>query len=420
MGQQKSQNRFRLFQWRMLLITMFCYLFFYTGRHNFGWAAAPMAQDLGVSFEKIGWISFSMLIGYAIGQFINGNLADRFNPRIMITVGGLMSVLTNVAISFAESYAMVAVLWTVNGYFQSMAWAPGSKLIANWWPAKERGMAFGFYTMAAASSSAFTYFLSIILIQQQQSWQMLFRIPVLFLLLAVVIFYLVARAKPSDLGFENLMPAHASSATRNWQNRYAAVLGNKPFLTACIAIGFQSMARYALIFWVPVYFLGDTGKNDSIQIWISLLLPVGMAIGALTFGRISDSVFKGNRPPAIAMGMFSCAAISLLIFLLPKELDVVSGLFIFAAGFFAYGPQANFWPICPELLGENLAGTGIGIMNMTAYLFAALGEPVLGKVIDTTGNTAMIFVAVAIIAAISGTVVLFVKKSKYIQSNASN
>ena len=31
---------FRLAQWRMLLATMFCYLFYYTGRQNFGWAAA--------------------------------------------------------------------------------------------------------------------------------------------------------------------------------------------------------------------------------------------------------------------------------------------------------------------------------------------------------------------------------------------
>lgn len=49
--------------------------FFYTGRHNFGWAAKGMATSLNVSYSYIGWISFAMLLGYAIGQFINGNLA---------------------------------------------------------------------------------------------------------------------------------------------------------------------------------------------------------------------------------------------------------------------------------------------------------------------------------------------------------
>src|SRR5690606_17201056 len=96
-----SQNGFRRQQWIMLLITMFCYLFFYTGRHNFGWAARDMAADLDISYTMIGWISFSMLIGYAIGQLINGNLADRFGARTMVPIGATLSVGANVAISYS-------------------------------------------------------------------------------------------------------------------------------------------------------------------------------------------------------------------------------------------------------------------------------------------------------------------------------
>ena len=43
---QDHQKNFRREQWKMLLAAMFCYLFFYTGRHNFGWAAHAMADDL--------------------------------------------------------------------------------------------------------------------------------------------------------------------------------------------------------------------------------------------------------------------------------------------------------------------------------------------------------------------------------------
>src|SRR4051812_35427209 len=116
MQSPQKKPRFRAMQWRMLLITMFCYLFFYTGRHNFGWAAHAMANDLHVSFEKIGWISFAMLLGYAAGQFINGNMADRFSPRVMIPVGGILSVAANVAISFSHTFSTILVLWTLNGF----------------------------------------------------------------------------------------------------------------------------------------------------------------------------------------------------------------------------------------------------------------------------------------------------------------
>src|SRR5690606_21870784 len=96
-----SPKRFRNEQWKMLLITMFCYLFFYTGRHNFGWAAKDLAADLAISYAMIGWISFSMLIGYAIGQLINGNLADHFGARLMIPLGALLSVCANIGISYS-------------------------------------------------------------------------------------------------------------------------------------------------------------------------------------------------------------------------------------------------------------------------------------------------------------------------------
>lgn len=182
------QSSFRGQQWKMLLVTMFCYLFFYTGRHNFGWAAKGMATSLNVSYSYIGWISFSMLLGYAIGQFINGNLADRLSARVMVTTGAYLSVLTNIAVSYSDSITVIMILWALNGYFQSMAWAPGGKLISNWWNEEELGKAFGFYTMAAGLSSVLTYLLSIVLLQQGMEWRMLFRLPVLFLLVAATIF----------------------------------------------------------------------------------------------------------------------------------------------------------------------------------------------------------------------------------------
>jgi MFS transporter, OPA family, glycerol-3-phosphate transporter len=250
----RSKNKFRRQQWKMLLVTMLCYLFFYTGRHNFGWAAKAMAGELQVSYEMIGWVSFSMLIGYAAGQLINGNLADHFSPRIIIPLGGLLSVATNIAISFAHSFQLVLVLWALNGYFQSMAWAPGSRLISNWWGKEEKGKAFGFYTMAAGSSSVVTFLLSVLLLQQGLEWRWIFRIPVLFLLAGIIVFFIFARNKPSDLGFEDLSPETGALEQTSWQERYKAVFSNRRFMIACVAMGFESMARYGLVFWVPIHY----------------------------------------------------------------------------------------------------------------------------------------------------------------------
>ncbi len=391
----------------MLLLTMFCYLFFYTGRHNFGWAAKQLAVALNISFEKIGWVSFSMLIGYAAGQLVHGNWADRFSPKHMITIGGLLSVTANVLISFSSSFTAILILWTLNGYFQSMAWAAGSRIISNWWRDK-RGLAFGMYTMAAGTSSILTYLFSILLVNE--GWRNLFRIPVLFLAVAVIIFFIFVRNGPAYA--EGSEEKIIEQEKLDWKHSYATVFRNKKFLVVCLSIGFQSMARYGLIFWIPLYFLSKETDAATSRVWVSLLLPVGMAIGAFSFGYISDKFFNSDRIKSIALGMTCCAIVSVLLFVFQLQSTFVIGVFVFLAGFCSYGPQANFWPLAPELLGQRYVGTGTGVMNMCAYLFAALGEPLMGKLIDVTNNKAIIFLIVALIALLSAGTILLTKMFK--------
>ena len=104
--------------------------------------------------------------------------------------------------------------------------------------------------------------------------------------------------------------------------------------------------------------------------------------------------------------MIVSACLAFLIYLIPIHNLLLSGMVMFAAGLFVYGPQANFWPMSPDLLGEKYVATGIGIMNMCAYLFAALGEPLLGHVIDSTGgNTSSVFIVIMIICLVCAIVV---------------
>ncbi|WP_316788623.1 MFS transporter [Pedobacter frigoris] len=407
-------KKFRNQQWVMLLICMLCYLFFYTGRHNFGWAVKDMSKELNIGYAQVGWISFSMLIGYAVGQFINGNLADRFSARFMVVTGAYLSVCMNIAISFSQSAGLIMIFWAFNGYFQSMAWAPSSKVISNWWSKEEKGKAFGLFTMSAGLSSAVTYLLSIVMIQQHMEWRMLFRLPVLLLLVVATIYLWVIRDKPSLLGFQEFEEnrSEPSAPKEDWVRRYKVVFNNKGFMMASLSFAFESMARYGLIFWVPVHYLGENWKANPSYLWVTFLLPIGMATGALSFGILSDSLFKRNRIASIRFGMLISAGLALLIYLLPAENIIVGAVLMFFVGFFVYGPQANFWTLSPEMLGNKYTGTGIGLMNMCGYVFAALGEPMFGHVIDLLGNSDVIFIIVSVICLLSAIVISLVKVNK--------
>jgi OPA family glycerol-3-phosphate transporter-like MFS transporter len=399
----------------MLLATMFCYLFFYTGRQTFGFAIPGIQQELGLSKSTLGWASAALLWTYAIGQSINGNLGDKFGGRRLMSLGAVLSCGLNWMVSFGTSFACLTIPWAANGYAQSMGWAPGSRVLSNWWPQSERGKVYGAYVFAAGSSSVLAFATSTLILELDLNWRWIFRLPVLLLLIGGAVYYVIVRDRPEELGFAPLpdesndagnesgitprtKPTHNESS---WQ-RYRYVLSNPRFIIASLAIGFQSMARYGLLIWVPVHFLGEDWKNSDTK-WMALALPVGMAFGAIASGWLSDRVFHSNRSRVISLFLFLAAACSVAMYFLSRDHWLGVPLLLLT-GFFTYGPQSAFWALCPDLLGRARAGTGTGVMNTFAYVFAGLGEPLIGWVIESNGETSLVFAIVAA-ACLTGSII---------------
>lgn len=407
----------------MLFAVMFCYLFYYTGRQTFGFAIPGMQAEFGVSKATLGWVSAAMLWCYAIGQAFNGNLADKFGGRRMMSAGAALSCAANWAVSFSTNIVSLGALWGLNGFFQAMGWAPGSRLLSNWFGRHNRGRAFGFYVFAAGMASVLSYITSILVVHSfQLDWRWIFRLPVLLMLVGGVVFYFVVRERPEDLGLRSpheedvdQNALEASDEETSWQ-RYKAVLGNWRLLLGGIAIGFQNMARYGLLIWVPVHFLGGSGNEPTSPStfidpqWISLALPIGMAIGAVTNGWVSDKIFAARRYIPIVLYMALATATSLVMYMIPASAVLPGLCMLFLCGFFVYGPQSSFWALCPDLAGPKRAGTAIGIMNFFAYLFAGLGEPLIGGILDAHQDTSLIFLIVAAASGASATVALLIRR----------
>ena len=397
---------------------MFCYLFFYTGRQTFGFAILGIQGELGISKTTLGWASAALLWAYAIGQSINGNLGDRFGGRRMMSLGALLSCGLNWVVSFGSNLLTLIVPWTANGYAQSMGWAPGSRVLSNWWGHQERGKVYGLYVFAAGLSSVLAFSTSTLILEFDLGWRWIFRLPVLLLLLGGIVYFVIVRDRPRDLGFE-LSPSHSDDSPSEFEVedeednesswiRYRHVLSNPRFLIASVAIGFQSMARYGLLIWVPVHFLGEDWKNSD-TMWISIALPIGMAFGALTSGWMSDRLFHSNRSRVIVLFMVLAALASLGMFFLPRDSSLGIAL-LFLTGFFAYGPQSAFWALCPDLLGNTRVGTGTGIMNTFAYVFAGFGEPLIGWIIEVNHNTSLVFAVVAVACVFSALIALSIRR----------
>lgn len=269
-----SEAKFSRLKWRMLLAAMFCYLFFYTGRQTFGFAIPGIQEDLGLSKTTLGSISGAMLWCYAAGQMVNGNLADKFGGRRLMAAGAVLSTILNWCTSFAVGSKSLAFFWGANGFTQAMGFPSGGRVISNWWGPHERGKSFGFYLFAAGLSSVLAFVTSTIVVDTlKMDWQWIFRIPVLLMLVGGITFMWWPATAPRPP--ESLRPS-PTPATRNTSRRllrvdttrslarYRAVLRNPKIWSTGVTIGFQNAARYGLLIWVPVYFLGKDWKEGAV------------------------------------------------------------------------------------------------------------------------------------------------------------
>jgi sugar phosphate permease len=397
---------YRRYKWTALLGVSFCYLFYYTGRQTFGFAIPGRQKELGLSKEMLGWVSAAMLWAYAVGQSINGNLGDKFGGRIMMFAGAVLSFAANWATSFASSFIALLLAWGLNGYFQAMGFAPGSRLLSNWWGQKNRGFVYSFYVGMSGFSSVLAYFLPIVILGSfGLDWRWIFRLSTLLMLFGAIVMFFSVRERPEDVGLdhaadETLLENADGGGTdeaRASLSRYGAVLSNWRLYATGLSIGFQNAARYALLVWIPVHFLGPNWKAGSAIIdptWITVALPVGMALGASTNSWLSDILFRSRRYPAIITYMVLAAIIAIAMEFVPHgSLLGIFGLFL--CGFFVFGPASSFWALCPDIFGRHLSGTATGVLNFISYACAGLGEPLIGRVMDRTGDTSIIFPVVA-------------------------
>jgi sugar phosphate permease len=359
-----------------------------------------------------------MLWCYAGGQFINGNLGDKLGGKAMMIAGAVLSLAANWVFSFGHTFLFFLLAWGANGYFQSMGFAPGSRLLSNWWDHKHRGFVYGVYIGFSGFSSVLAYVFPVLILGTMHlDWIWIFRLAPLSMLLGALVLLIFVSERPEDKHLKSVEPASdilplAVQDDLTSAQRYGLVLRNWRLYITGLAIGFQNAARYALVVWVPVHFLGMDWKTSSALIdpkWITVALPVGMALGSLSNSWISDVLFQGRRYVAIVAYMVLASTTAIVMMFVPHASMFAIAL-LFLCGFFVFGPASSFWALCPDIFGRRVAGTATGVLNTMSYIFAGIGEPVIGHMIDSTGNTSIIFPIVAGLCAASAVLSMLIKR----------
>ena len=408
-GYNKAEyKKFTSGAWRYLILFSLLYCAHYCTRLNIGNAQVYMTE---FTSEDIGILSSVLFWSYGVGHLVNGRLGEIFGIRRFIILSVILSVVCNIFMGFQTSIIAMAVIWGLNGFFQSMAWSPGVSSLAAWWPGDKRGFATGF----ANAFSGFGQVVATLMVAlgfvlfPAMGWRSAFFVPALLPILMLAIYCVFAKASPKDIGLHDYVEADRAKAEH--EDEMAKIvkeksalypyfhLLKKPVFWVWIFVVFASgIARYGLVTWIPKYLNETTDLGAIVSLLTSTILPIGMGIGTLIVPTLTDKFCPDNRLWAsVLSGLVSALCVVVIAFLNPNNSLQFTLMLVclFFAGFFIYAINGTVWAYAADVGGRVFSSTASGILDFAAYMGAAIQAAVYGFIL-TAGNWNALFISVAV------------------------
>ncbi|MDB4934393.1 MAG: uncharacterized protein JWP87_1365, partial [Labilithrix sp.] len=327
-------------QWRTLFVVWITYGAFYVCRVNIGPARVEIERSFSIDPLEMGFVLGALKVGYAFGQLVNGQLAERYGPKRILLVGMIGSVTACLLFAMASPIAsllgpvlpgfasgvtsvvhvvapqatlgpiaaLLLVLWFTNGYFQAGGWPPTVKVMANWFTPTQRGRMMGIVGTSYQLGSAITIVASGALVTAfSNDWRAAFVVPAIVLGMAAVHAFFRMKERPA----EGEAPAVAAVPRDAAGDVVRAPLRETLWLTftngriwvLALALFGLDIVRYGFLDWAP----GHLKKLHASGVLLAALkvavFPLAGAVGALASGWISDRWFQSRRAPMIAIAL---------------------------------------------------------------------------------------------------------------------
>jgi sugar phosphate permease len=345
-----------------------------------GMKAALSAGGLGLSGEEVGWILASLKIAYGVGQFFNGQLAERFSPRVMLAMGMFGSAALNVLFGLSSGFYFLLFVWATNGFVQSLGWTPCVRVAANWVPVLRRGHAIGIIGTGYQITLGLTYLISG-QAAQRLGWQGALYVPAALLAATGVFMLLCLRESPDEE-----IPAGGALATAPAAKQQLPLgevlywtLTNPVLWLLGVSLGLLNACRYGFLDW-GVTHLMETKKlgvdKATLQFFV---IAIGAAAGSYLAGWATDRFFSGRRAPVISILLLMLAGLSFVYDRVAQHGALGTMLLLVVIGFCIYGPQVLLVGTAPaDLARRGTSAAAAGFVNFLGYMGAATGDVVTG------------------------------------------
>ena len=266
------------------------YSLYYVCRTGLNVVKTPIVESGMLNDQQLGIVGSALLFAYAIGKFVNSFMADHSNIKRFMATGLIVSSVANLIVGLLGMTSGLAglssmaffvcffIMWAINGWSQSMGAGPAIIALSRWFPPKERGTYYGFFS----ASHNLGEFLSFIFLHDS----------------------------PESRG----LPHVGNPPKESTNKAQKGVLKNPYVWILALASAFMYVSRYAVNSW-GVRFL-EMEKGYSLElattvIGINALLGI---FGTVLSGWFSDKFFKGKRNmPAFIFGVLNTIALTLFL-----------------------------------------------------------------------------------------------------------
>lgn len=397
----KRTKELRQWKKRIIITAWITYASFYLIRVNLSVAIPGMIKEFGVSKTEIGIVLTALFFAYALGQFVNGQLADKFGARKLVFIGLLVSSIVNIIFGFTSGLlAGMILLWALNGFFQSMGWSPIVKTVSCWFPPKTRGKASGILGSSYIFGSAVSWALAGFIVGAL-GWRWAFFVPAIITIFLAFHWFFRIKESCEEEGFESTEKDVVKY--QGIRHSLDLILKNKGIWLASFALFGLNIVRYGFLGWAPTYFFEVQGAGISLAAYKALIFPLAGVAGALFTGWASDKLFKSRRAPMAIIMLLGLAVFGFIFPYIPEGAWVWSLVVLGIIGFLTFGPHMLIVAAIPMDLGtKERAASATGFIDGWGYIGAALTGVGTGFLLDNFGwDSAFHFwIAGALIAAI--------------------
>lgn len=360
--------------WRMLALSWALYFCFSFTVASLFPIVGSVREDLHLTYVQVGLILGSWQIVYLAAAIPVGTAVDRFSTRWVLFVGTLVVASSQVARSYADSFATMLAAVALLGVGGPAMSVGLPKVIANSFVGRHRPLASGVYVTGAQVGQMTALALTNVLVLQLfDSWRVTLRVYAAIVVVVALTWAFLARG-----------PAPTTRARQPPEGMLAGMrhITRVPGLWIVVAIGCSGfLASHGYRTWLPEMLMAK--GIDPTQAGFIAAVPALCGIaGSILLVRFASHGRRKRTAQTLLVVVGSAIVVAAL----------ASGPLVVAAVMIEGFCAAALMPLMMNTLME-LPGVGAAYMGAAAGLYFSVGEiggfagpTLIGAVVGLTGS----------------------------------